>query len=68
MNRYRIVGSDVGNRCYRVAVIRAASQRDAEDEFLRRWPGGYIDSSNLLTVDAARFGKTPDELAAECAK
>ena len=54
MMKYRIVGSDVGNRAYRVAIIVAAGERDARDEFKRRYPDGYIDSANLLAVDVAR--------------
>ena len=52
--KYRVVGSDSANRSYRTEIIEAAGERDARDEFLRRWPGGYIDSSNLLAVDVAR--------------
>lgn len=65
VNRYRVVGADRANHNYQVCVIRAASRGDAEAEFLRRWPGGFIDSANLLTDDAARFDMTADELAAE---
>ncbi len=54
MMKYRVVGSDAANRCYRVEIIVAAGERDARDEFIRRWPDGFIDSSNLLAVDIAR--------------
>jgi hypothetical protein len=54
MEKYRVVGSDKANRCYRVEIIAAADERDARDEFRRRWPHGFIDSANLLAADVAR--------------
>ncbi len=52
---YRVVGSDVGNRAYRLSTVSADSRAAAEDSFIREWPGGYIDTvwGPFQTKDAA---------------
>ncbi len=42
--KYRVVGSDAANRCYRVEIVAASNAEEAKKIFLRKWPGGYIDS------------------------